>query len=132
MQRWDDSLSDHSGLAPSRSPWKDSLGEDQLDVIRPAKVQVFADDLFKEDAAVHWLVKNLCQRKLRLQNRKIVTIPRLTILRCEGMRQDSEPLSCQAINLLGYLFTVAAGSLLVLCEVWGEGYGECSSRGQSA
>ena len=86
MQRWDDSLSDHSGLTAS---------------IRAAKIQILADDLFKEDAAIHRLVQNLSQRKLRLQDRKIVTIPCLTILRCEGMRQDSEPLPCQAVDLLG-------------------------------
>src|SRR6185436_2463780 len=74
MQRWDDSLSDHSGLTTSRGPGEDSLVEDQLNVVRAAKVQVLADDLFKEDAAVHRLVKNLCQRKLRLQDREIVTI----------------------------------------------------------
>ena len=33
--------------------------------------------------------------------------------------------------LQAYLFTVAAGLLLVLCEVWVGGYGECSSRGES-
>ena len=101
MQRWDDSLSDHSGLTAARSTGENSLVKDQLNLVWAAKIQVLADDLFKEDAAIHRLVKNLCQRKLRLQDREIVTIPCLTISRCEGMREDSKPLAYQAVDLLG-------------------------------
>jgi hypothetical protein len=101
MQRWDDSLSDHSGLAASRGLRENFLAKDQLNLIRAAEIQVLADDLFKEDAATHRLVKNLRQRKLRLQDREIVTIPCLTIPRCEGVRKDSEPLAGQAVDLLG-------------------------------
>ena len=56
MQRWDDSLSDHSGLAASRCVGEDFLVKDQLNLIRAAKIQVLADDLFKEDAATHRLI----------------------------------------------------------------------------
>ena len=59
----------------------DPAVEDQLHLVGPAEVQVLADDLLEEDAAVQRPVEHLGQRELGLQDRDVVAVAGLAIRR---------------------------------------------------
>src|SRR5258705_12069565 len=74
------------------------ISSGKLDLLGAAEIEVLADHLFKEQAAVHGAVKHLCGRELRLQDREVIAVAGLAVGRCEGMRQQPQPFAQQGID----------------------------------
>jgi hypothetical protein len=75
--------------------------EDELDLLGAAEVEVLADHLFEEQAAVHRPVEHLSGRELRLQDRDVVAVAGLAVRSGEGMRQEPQPFAQQRVDLAG-------------------------------
>lgn len=56
MQGGDDALGDHPRPEATVEVFGDAAGEDELHLLGSAQVQMFADDLFEEDAPGLWAV----------------------------------------------------------------------------
>lgn len=72
--------------------------EDELKFLGAAEVEVLADHLFGEQAAVHWAVEHLGGRELRLQDRDIITVASLAVRASERVRQQPQPFTQQGID----------------------------------
>ena len=84
----------------ARRPAGDPAIEDQLNLLGTAEVEVLADHLLEEQAAVHRPVEHLGQRELGLQDRDVVAVAGLAIRAGERMRQQAQPFAQQAVDLL--------------------------------
>src|SRR3990172_2295555 len=85
MQRGQHALGDHPGAEATRGPAADAAVEDQLHLIRTPQVEVVADHLLEEHAPLHPVVEHLGERKLRLEDRKLIAIARTAVRRRERM-----------------------------------------------
>jgi len=86
---------------PPGGPPRDPAPEDQLHLVRPAEVQVLADDRLEEDPPGEGPVQELGQRELRLEDRAVVPVAGLAVGRGERVRQPAEPLPEKGIDLGG-------------------------------
>ena len=72
-------VGDDPGAEPARrgarSLADDPAAEDEPDLVRPADVQVVADDLLEEDPPGDRRVQHLGEGELRLQHRDLVPVP---------------------------------------------------------
>ena len=59
VQRWRDAFGNNAGAERAGRPLRDAALEDELHVLGAADVQVLADHLFEENAAMNRPVKNL-------------------------------------------------------------------------
>ncbi len=64
-------------------------------------VEILSNDLFEEDAAGHGSIEYLRERKLGLQDGELIEHPSLSIGVRERMREPTQPLPQQSIDLLG-------------------------------
>jgi len=87
------------GTKPPRRLAGDLAIEDQLDFLRATQIEVLADYLFEEQAAVHWSIQHLGQRELGLQDRDVVAVTGLAIDPGERMGQQAQPFAQQGIDL---------------------------------
>ena len=81
VQRRGHAFGQHARAKTARRSLGHAPLEDQLHLIGPAQVQVLADDFLEEDAARLRPIEHLGQRKLRLQDRHVVAVAGLAILR---------------------------------------------------
>ena len=95
------SLSEDQPL-PCAAAARDPAIEDELDLLGTAEVEVLADHLFKEQAAVHRPVEHLRGRELRLQDRDVVALAGLTVRRREGVRHPLDRQLHMMLDDLGY------------------------------
>lgn len=72
VQRGRDTLGEDAGAHASRGAAGDAAIEDQLNLVRTAEIEVLADHLLEEQAAVHRAIEPLGQGKLGLQDRDVV------------------------------------------------------------
>ena len=98
VQRWRDPLGEDAGAEAARSGTDDPAVEDQLDLVGAAEVEVLANDLLEEQAAVHGLVEHLGERELGLQDGDVVAIAGTPVGGGEGMRQTAQPLAQQSVD----------------------------------
>ena len=63
-----DALGEDAGAEPSRGAPVDAALKDELDLIRTAEIEVFADHLFEKQAAVHRAIEHLGQGELGLED----------------------------------------------------------------
>ena len=68
VQGRSDVLGEDKGAKPPRGAAIDLAVEDQLDLLRPAEIEVLADHLLEEQSAVRRPVEHLCQGELGLQD----------------------------------------------------------------
>jgi len=68
VERGGDALSEDAGSHPSRGSAGDAAIEDQLDLLGATEIEVLADHLLEEDAAVHRAIEYLGQGKFGLQD----------------------------------------------------------------
>ena len=73
--------------------------ENQLHLIRPAEVEILADDFFEEPAAGAGPIEHLGQREFGLQDRELIAIAGGAVGGGEGMRQTAEPLAEHGVDL---------------------------------
>lgn len=99
VKRGDDALGEHAATKPARGAAGDSAIEDQLHLIGPPKVEIPANHLFEETLAGQRPIEDLNQRELGLQDREMVPIPSLAMRRGEGMRNSTEPLAEDRVDL---------------------------------
>src|SRR5271167_4809610 len=99
MKRWDYAVGQYPRAETSRCTPRYAPLEDQLHLVRPAEIQVLANDLLKEDAPRLRAVEHLGQRKLRLQDGNVIAIAGLPIRGGERVRQLGQPLAQQRIDL---------------------------------
>src|SRR3984893_16607776 len=100
IQGRSDVLGEDTGAKPPRGAAIDLAVEDQLDLLRPAEIEVLADHLLEEQSAVHRPVEHLRQGELGLQDRDVVAVAGLAIRPSERMRQQAQPLAQKAVDLL--------------------------------
>ena len=99
VQRGHDAMGDDAGPKRTGSGLGDPAGEDHLDPVRTAEIEILADDLFEEDSPRNRSVQDLGQRKLGLEDRDGVPETGATILWRERMRKQTEPLAQKAVDL---------------------------------
>src|SRR5712691_12761325 len=100
VQGRSDPVGNDTGTEATRGPSVDPPIEDELDLVRPAEVEVLADDFLEEDTTAGRPIQHLGQGKLGLQDREIVAVSRLSVLPGEGVRQPTQPLPRQGLDLL--------------------------------
>ena len=108
MQARGDAVGDHPGAEPARG-WRAALGhesavKDQADLVRPADVEVVADDLFEEDPPGHRPVQHLGQGELGLQDRNLIPVPGVGVRRVNGFGRIASHLPSSA-----WIWAVRAG-----------------------
>src|SRR5438874_7729067 len=91
VQRGDDPVGDHAGAEASRCRLGDPTSKEELNLLGAADVEVLADDLFEEDAAVDRTVEHLGERELGLEDREVVAVIGGTVFGRERMRKPSQP-----------------------------------------
>jgi hypothetical protein len=91
VQRGDHSIGDDPGTKRAGRGLRDPTIEDELNLFGTADVQVFSDNVFKEDTAAYRLIQNLGEGKFELENGELITISRLTVLGGEGMGPSFQP-----------------------------------------
>src|SRR5580658_9806521 len=74
VQGWGYVLRDDAGAERSWRPAADLAIEDQAHFLGATEIEVLADHLFEEQAAMHGPIEHLGQRELGLQDRDIVAI----------------------------------------------------------
>ena len=89
VQRGNHAIRDDPSAKAAGSGFGHSSVEDQLDLLGPADIQVFAYDILKEDPAADRTVQNLGQGQLDLENRDLVSVSGLPIWGRKRMRQAS-------------------------------------------
>ena len=94
-------MGDDAGAKPCPCIARDPAIEDELDLFGAAKIEVLADHLFEEHAAVRRAVEHLCGRELRLQDRDVIAVAGFAVCRCKGVRQQPQPFAQQGIDLGG-------------------------------
>ncbi len=98
MERRHHAVGDDPGPEAARGSPGDPSIEDQLDMIRPAKVEVLPDDLLEEHAAGERAIKNLRERELHLKHREVIAISGGAVPGVEGVWQDLQPLPEEPID----------------------------------
>ena len=94
------SLSDDTRPKDPRGALDDFSIKEKLDPIRSPKVNVFADDSFKEFSAANRAVEDLGAGKLHLPHRKLMAISGLDVFDGERQWQTEEPFSKEAFDVL--------------------------------
>jgi hypothetical protein len=87
VQGRSDVLCDDAGAERSRRPAADPAVEDQPHFLGATEIEVLADHLLEEQAAMHGPIEHLGQGELGLQDRDVVTITRLAIGAGKRVRQ---------------------------------------------
>src|SRR3974377_1227994 len=101
VERGCDALGEDAGAHPPRGSAGDPAIEDQLDLLGTTEIEVLADDLLEEHAAMRRAVEHLGQGKLGLQDRDVVAVPGFSIRLGERVWQAAQPLAQQAVDLFG-------------------------------
>jgi hypothetical protein len=86
------------GLAPGPLG---TAAEDELDLVGAAEVEVLADHLLEEQAAVQGAVEDPGVGDLKLQDGELVGEPGGTVLGAEGAGQIAQPAVEEALDVLG-------------------------------
>jgi hypothetical protein len=100
VQRGDHSIGDHARAEPARRPRRDAAVEDQLHLTGSADVEILANHFLEKHPSRDGPVEDLSEGELRLKNRDLITEARLAVGGAERMRQQSQPLSQQSVDLL--------------------------------
>jgi hypothetical protein len=101
VQRGGDSLGEDASAEAAGGAAGHAPAEDELDLIGAANVEVFADDLFEEDAPGHELVEDLGESELRLQGWRRRSGNRPCGRRGYRVREAGEPLAGQCRDARG-------------------------------
>ena len=78
----------------------DPTVEDQLHLLGPADVQVFANYFLEENPPADRPVKHLGEREFDLQDGELIAVSGLPVQGGEGMRQQAQPFAQQCFDLL--------------------------------
>jgi len=89
VQGGGDVLGEDSGSELSRGPAGDPAVEDQLDLFWTTQIEVLADHLLEEHAAMHRSVEHLGQGELGLEDREVEAIAGLAIRAGERVGQST-------------------------------------------
>lgn len=104
MQRRCDAFGEHPGAEPGRcgtpAAGDEPAIEDERDAVGTADVDVLAHHLLEEHSTRAWPVQHLGQGELGLQDRDVVAVAGAPIGGGEGMREPSQPLAQQPIDLV--------------------------------
>src|SRR5712692_8947799 len=82
-----DAGSNDAGAEVAGSGASDFAAKDKLDLFRAAEVEIFADDFFKELAAIGRMFEDLGGADFELDKRERVAITGGTVFSSEGMRE---------------------------------------------
>src|SRR5882672_7832455 len=74
--------------------------KDQLYAVRPAQIQVVANDLLEELAPFQGPVKDLRQADLRLPDRQIPVVARFPVLRAQRQWNSLQPFAEDPVDVL--------------------------------
>ena len=98
MQGRDDALGNDAGAKATWRPFGHTPRKDELHLVWTPQVQVFTDDVLKQDATREGTIQDLGEREFRLQNREVIPVAGATVLSRERMGQASQPFAQQAID----------------------------------
>src|SRR5882672_6059244 len=101
MERRDDAFREPARTETTRCGPHHATIEDELHLVGSAGVEVVANHLFEEETPRKRTVKDLRQREFGLQGADLVAKAGCTISCRERMRQTTEPLSSECVDLLG-------------------------------
>ena len=101
VERRNHAAGDHASPEHAGRALRHPSFEDQLHLLRSTHIQIFTNYLLKEDATADRPVQHLRERKLDLQDGKIVSVARFAIRACKRVRRTSKPLPQERVNALG-------------------------------